>query len=86
MTGPKATQGSHQLLVSVEVRDQDDVRMRSVGGRNWTPNATEMAQASGQDWVEQDSGLAILPGAEAVAPPSICPPWHACLAVYGGAE
>ena len=66
MTGQKATQGSHQLLVGVEVRDQDDVRMRSVGGRNWTPNATEMAQASGQDWVEQDSGLAILPGAGAV--------------------
>ena len=59
-------------VVGVQVRDQDDVRMRSVRGRNRTPHSTEMAQASGQDWVEQDSGPAVLPRAGAVPPPCQC--------------
>ena len=46
--------------------------MRSVQGRNRTPDSTEMAQASGQDWVEQDSGPAVLPRAGAVPPPCQC--------------
>jgi hypothetical protein len=55
--------------------------MRSVRGRNWTPNSTEMAEASGQDWVEQDGGPAVPPRAGAVPPPcqgarhgATCPP------------
>ena len=35
-------------VVRVQVRDEDDVRMRSLPGRNRTPHSTEMAQASGQ--------------------------------------
>ena len=46
--------------------------MRSPRGRNRTPDPTEMAQASGQDRVEQDGGVAILPGAGAVPPPCQC--------------
>ena len=41
-------------------------------GRNWTPDSTEMAEASGQDWVEQDCGAAVLPRAGAVPPPCQC--------------
>ena len=39
-------------VVGVQVGDEDKVRMRSLRGRNRTPHSTEMAQASGQDWVE----------------------------------
>ena len=56
-------------VVRVKVRDQDDVRMRSVPRRNRTPHSTEMAKASGQDWVEYDSGPAVLPRDSAVSPP-----------------
>ena len=46
--------------------------MRSTRGRNRTSDATEMAHASGQDWVEQDGCVAILPCAGAVPPPGQC--------------
>jgi hypothetical protein len=56
-------------VVGVQVREQDDVRMRSLRRRNRPPNTTEMAQASSQDRIEQRRGAAILPRAGAVPPP-----------------
>jgi hypothetical protein len=46
--------------------------MRSVAGRNRTTHATEMAKASGQDWIEHHGGPAVLPRSGAVPPPCQC--------------
>jgi hypothetical protein len=59
-------------MVSVQVGDQDHIRMRSIRRRNRTSDSPEMAQTSGQDGVEQDGGVAILPLAGAVPPPCEC--------------
>ncbi len=59
-------------VVGVQVRDQDDVRIRSVRGRNRTTDSTEMAESGGQDWVKQHGGIAVLPRAGAVPPPCQC--------------
>jgi hypothetical protein len=59
-------------VVGVEVGNQHEVRPRRVHGRNRTPNAPEMAQPSGQDGIEQDSCIAVPPGARAVPPPREC--------------
>jgi hypothetical protein len=56
-------------VVGVQVREQDDVRVRSLRRGNRPPNSTEMAQACSQDGVEQGRGAAILPRAGAVPPP-----------------
>ena len=56
-------------VVGVQVRDEDDVRMPSIRGRNWTPNSTEMAEARGQYRVEQNGSPVVLPRAAAVPPP-----------------
>jgi hypothetical protein len=44
----------------MQVGDQDDVRMGCLLGRDLTPDSTEMAHASGQNWVEQEGCSAIL--------------------------
>ncbi|MCW2805119.1 MAG: hypothetical protein JWN06_3336 [Propionibacteriaceae bacterium] len=56
-------------VVGVQVREQDDVRVRSLRRRNRPPDSTEMAEARSQDGVEQCRGAAILPRARAVPPP-----------------
>jgi hypothetical protein len=56
-------------VVGVKVGDQHEVCMCSVRGRQWTTHSTEMAEASGQDRVEQYGGVPVLPGAGAVPPP-----------------
>jgi hypothetical protein len=57
--------------------------MPGIRGRNWTPNSTEMAEARGQNRVEQNGSPAVLPRAGAVPPPrqgarhgTTCPPTH----------
>jgi hypothetical protein len=59
-------------VVSVEVGDQDKIRPRSLRWRNRTADPTKMAEASGQDGVEQDGRIAVPPCAGAVAPPREC--------------
>ena len=56
-------------VVGVKVGDQYEVCAGSLRGRHRTAYPTEMAQASGQNRVEQDGGVTVLPGAGAVPPP-----------------
>jgi hypothetical protein len=56
-------------VVEMQVGDQDDVRMGRVFGRNLTPDSTEMAHPSGQNWVEQEGCAVIVPSSSAVPPP-----------------
>ena len=66
------TQRRQVSVVGVQVRDQYEICMRSLQRRHWTAYPTEMAQASGQNRVEEDSGVTVLPGAGAVPPPCRC--------------
>lgn len=44
-----------------------------MGGRDRTPDATQMAEASGENRIAQNGGAAIHPRACAVPPPGQCP-------------
>jgi hypothetical protein len=59
-------------VVGVEVGNQHEVRPRRVLGRHRTANPTEMAQASRQDGIEEDSRIAVPPRSRAVPPPREC--------------
>jgi hypothetical protein len=56
-------------VIGVEVREQDGVRIRRMRRWNRTPHSAQMAEASGQDRVEQDAGPGVPPRAGAVSPP-----------------
>lgn len=56
-------------VVAVQVGKHDDVRAGGVLRRSLTSDSTEMADAGGQDGIEQEGCPVILPRNSAVSPP-----------------
>ena len=66
------TQRRQVGVVGMQVGDQYEICLGSLQRRHGTAYPTKVAQASGQNRVEDDDGIALLPGAGAVPPPGRC--------------